>query len=339
MKTISLFLLILLALSVSAQDQNGDVNCDATINILDIVHLINFEYKGGAEPCAFASSEYWSVLDSIIYTGKYWGISRGGVSNHYFGDSSQTQVNLGVACTTGTFGISDKKHMVIGGGYYNKASEDYATIPGGAYNDATGAFSFAAGRRAKANHTGTFVWADNTDTDFSSTADNQFLIRASGGVGINVNNPQSSLHIGGTSGVDGIVFPDGTKQTTAATGGSSSFPSGGIIMWSGTLATIPSGWALCNGSNGTPNLTDRFIYGVGTGENPGAFGGTTTHTHYVDPAPASIQQSSMTQSVASGGVVDVSHEYHTHTVDIPGFTSGGGNNLPPFYKLAYIMKL
>ena len=39
-------------------------------------------------------------------------------------------------------------------------------------------------------------------------------------------------------------------------------PTGGIIMWSGTIANIPTGWALCNGTNGTPNLQDRFIVGA-----------------------------------------------------------------------------
>lgn len=43
-----------------------------------------------------------------------------------------------------------------------------------------------------------------------------------------------------------------------------SFPTGGIIMWSGTVANIPSGWALCDGTNSTPNLVDRFIVGSKT---------------------------------------------------------------------------
>jgi hypothetical protein len=56
-------------------------------------------------------------------------------------------------------------------------------------------YAFAAGRRAKANHTGAFVWADSTDADFASTGANQFLIRASGGVGIGTGNPQAALHV------------------------------------------------------------------------------------------------------------------------------------------------
>jgi hypothetical protein len=62
-------------------------------------------------------------------------------------------------------------------------------------NSAGGDYSFAAGRQAKANHKGTFVWADSSDQNFTSTNENQFLIRAGGGVGINMNNPQRSLHV------------------------------------------------------------------------------------------------------------------------------------------------
>jgi hypothetical protein len=60
-------------------------------------------------------------------------------------------------------------------------------------------YAFAAGRRAKANHTGAFVWADSTDADFASTGTNQFLIRASGGVGIGTGNPQAALHVYSTN--------------------------------------------------------------------------------------------------------------------------------------------
>ncbi len=82
-------------------------------------------------------------------------------------------------------------HTTIGGGYNNAIGDNawYATVPGGYYNVAGGFYSFAAGRQAKANHKGAFVWADSTDADFASTANNQFLIRASGGVGIGTNNP------------------------------------------------------------------------------------------------------------------------------------------------------
>lgn len=55
-------------------------------------------------------------------------------------------------------------------------------------------------------------------------------------------------------------------------------PSGFIGMWSGSANTIPTGWALCDGANGTPNLTDRFVLGAGKAYQPGATGGAATAT-------------------------------------------------------------
>jgi hypothetical protein len=71
---------------------------------------------------------------------------------------------------------------VIGGGYDNYVSGNAATVPGGEGNLAGGDYSFAAGQYAQANHSGSFVWADASYTPFASTADNQFNVRATGGV-------------------------------------------------------------------------------------------------------------------------------------------------------------
>ncbi len=70
---------------------------------------------------------------------------------------------------------------VIAGGYANLAYGNLATIPGGDQNAANGN-AFAAGHRAKAYNPGAFVWADSTDADFASSANNQFAVRANGGV-------------------------------------------------------------------------------------------------------------------------------------------------------------
>jgi hypothetical protein len=85
----------------------------------------------------------------------------------------------------------------IGGGFGNAASNDYATvgggtdnrahganstIPGGYQNEATLTDAFAAGRKAKATNQGAFVWADGTDSNYSSHASHTFNIRANGGV-------------------------------------------------------------------------------------------------------------------------------------------------------------
>lgn len=100
----------------------------------------------------------------------------------------------------------------IGGGAFNSAVASYATVPGGTDNRAAGDYSFAAGRQAKANHIGTFVWADSTAADFASTVSNQFLVRASGGVGIGTASPLTTLDVRG-------VTPEITVGTAGNTGG------------------------------------------------------------------------------------------------------------------------
>ncbi len=65
-------------------------------------------------------------------------------------------------------------------------------------NFASGDYSFAAGRRAKAYYDGDFIWADSTDADFGATAADQFLVRASGGVGLGTNAPNNQLHVAET---------------------------------------------------------------------------------------------------------------------------------------------
>ena len=86
----------------------------------------------------------------------------------------------------------------IGGGGGNIASGWFATIPGGYQNEATGQSSFAAGQFAKARHNGSFVWNDaaNLNESLSSTADNQFLVRASGGIWFGTTGNVASIPSG-----------------------------------------------------------------------------------------------------------------------------------------------
>lgn len=119
--------------------------------------------------------------------GELLGTVGGGEENTASGNSATVS---GGAANTASGGFA-----TVSGGAGNTASGWYATIPGGRLNLATD-YAFAAGRRAKANHTGTFVWADSQDADFASTGTDQFLIRAAGGVGINADTPGALLQVG-----------------------------------------------------------------------------------------------------------------------------------------------
>lgn len=114
----------------------------------------------------------------------------------------------------------------------------------------------------------------------------------------------ANLAVNGTSILSGSVTMNSLPTATSATNynflvqqsnkvvkqvAAAPIPVGGIIMWSGTIATIPSGWKLCNGSNGTPNLRDKFVVGAhsdlsGTAKSnvEGSYnqsGGDISHNH------------------------------------------------------------
>jgi trimeric autotransporter adhesin len=79
---------------------------------------------------------------------------------------------------------SSADYATVGGGLVNTSSGNYAMVPGGNLNNAAGDYSFAAGHRAKANHIGSFVWADDHNFDFASTAANKVRFRCTSGFDI-----------------------------------------------------------------------------------------------------------------------------------------------------------
>jgi microcystin-dependent protein len=183
-------------------------------------------------------------------------------------------------------------------------------------------------------------------------------------------------------------------------------PAGIITMWSGSVASIPSGWTLCNGSNGTPDLRGRFIIGAGGSYNPGNTGGSESvtlttanlaahthsvsgttatdgshnhggntsiigdHTHssgiyngkgLVDPTTTTTNAGTGSGSIgfsvwltqplgstfgsAAGGhshTISTTGSTHSHSISLTSGSTGSATaheNRPPYYALAYIMKL
>lgn len=106
----------------------------------------------------------------------------------------------------------------------------------------------------------------------------------------------------------------GTNTTQVATTAfvqQNGVPVGGIIMWSGIIANIPQGYALCNGSNGTPDLRDKFIIGAGNTYSPAATGGSATATLVEANLPSHTH--TCTGATAAAGS-------HTHTATDSGHT-------------------
>lgn len=115
------------------------------------------------------------------------------------GDRNQA-THVASAALGGTLNVASGQNATTLGGSQNTASSFTDVTVGGYFNRAAGGYSLAAGYGAKADHIGSFVWSgwEDPHADFVSTARSQFLVRAAGGVGINMNAPTTALHVNGT---------------------------------------------------------------------------------------------------------------------------------------------
>ena len=185
-----------------------------------------------------------------------------------------------------------------------------------------------------------------------STASHSHIMQSTGGTGLYMSEEENIIPP-----YYEMAFIE--KETNDPT-----IPTGLIVMWTGSIDSIPAGWELCNGSSGTPDLQEKFIRGAPPGEDPGTLGGTVSHNHTYTEIPTH------THTIASGGS---SHSHgstygvdrtvgalilntavyratsgntnnrdvpHTHTVPQVGqvtCTSQNTDNLPSYYKVAFIM--
>jgi len=156
---------------------------------------------------------------------------------------------------------------------------------------------------------------------------------------------------------DVAVTPSGLSATGIV-------PQGGIIMWSGAIASIPADWGLCDGTQNTPDLRSRFVVGAGTTYAPNATGGSADaivveHAHNVsssgrlslnDPGHnhGGLINDNGSGDDGPGSPNDADYQDFTN-INTTGISISGGTefegstgtnaNLPPYYALAYIMRL
>jgi hypothetical protein len=145
---------------------------------------------GGWSNTASANSGTVGGGEGNNASGVHASVVGGGYENQASGDTATVGGGAGNTASgiQGTIGggwsnTASGHGATVGGGGGNTASGNTATVPGGEANTAQGDYSFAAGYRAKANHTGSFVWADyfTYSVDFASTANNEFSARTTGG--------------------------------------------------------------------------------------------------------------------------------------------------------------
>ena len=113
-----------------------------------------------------------------------------------------------------------------------------------------------------------------------------------------------------------------------------SWSKGFILNWEGAIVDIPDGWALCNGSNGTPDLRDRFLVGAGNTYAVDDTGGLLSHEHR-------FRGDSHYHGIPGGVPLTTDLIPYAAQTD-PGVAQGdfdSSNHLSPYYALAYIMYL
>ena len=163
-----------------------------------------------------------------------------------------------------------------------------------------------------------------------------------------------------------VLADDGVTTFESHLADNVHIPKGLIAMWSGLISEIPNGWALCDGTNGTPNLKDRFIMGATTDATINKTGGQNEVTLTIDELPSHAHTGSTNSagahthdlridgkeddsgtrvrragSASSWRIITIpSAGNHTHTIALDN--TGGGlphENRPAYYTLAFIMKV
>ncbi|MBK5275674.1 MAG: tail fiber protein [Desulfuromonadales bacterium] len=200
---------------------------------------------------------------------------------------------------------------------------------------------------------GTFFWSE---TQTVNVRNGNFAVALGNINPLNPTQFSSNVYVGLTLGSDSEMTPRQTLVSVPfAFNANNGVPQGVIVMWSGAINQIPSGWALCNGTAGTPDLRDRFVVGAGNTYIPGTTGGNTTinlqHGHIINDHTHSgttgSSNSNKSRNEGSSSSFTLPETAHGHS-----FTTGGASDRgtssslstaqdvrPPYYALAYIMKL
>lgn len=293
-----------------------DARAKAAISVTDSGGDGSLSYDDGvitwSGPSATEVRTHLSAGTGVSYSGGQFSIGQavGTSDNVTFGNA--TVQNLTVSGTTTT----------VNSNVVNIA-DSVITLN----SDETGTPSQPAGieieRGTSANVS--FLWDESEDEWTTGgerikagTFEGALLGNASTATALETSRTIAGQSFNGTSNIS-IAPTDLTGVTASATALNTAsehyVPTGGIIMWSGSIASIPTGWALCDGTNSTPDLQDRFVVGAGNIYNPNTSGGgTATLTVANLPAHNHPASSSSTSYVSDPG--------HTHTQNM------GNSNVP-----------
>lgn len=334
------------------KDKNGDVNIVYPVTKAENVEGLFGE--NGKIP-----SDQLPDMDYLPLAG---GTMTGNISFTYTGELNDTErtVDIGGLVLSGGMGGS---YINLGNGITTITSDlsETALAVGLMENNVQDAIGFIISNSSAMNQ------MYGTTTGINTTSD----INMSGHSITNLKAPTSNTDATNKEYVDGEI--------------ESVIPTGVIVMWSGSTSSVPTGWALCNGQNGTPDLRDRFIVGAGNSYSVGSKGGADSVTLTTSQMPSHAHSlnvnsfnvkinfdsgverasdkgtnisgthntiaeagSGSQYGIRIGSTASYDNGYavsdltHASTIDASISNSGSDQsheNRPPYYALAFIMKL
>ncbi len=187
----------------------------------------------------------------------------------------------------------------------------------------------------------------------------KLTVDKSGNVGIGTEEPKAKLDIAGDIAVNGIDIVSELNELKQQVSKLGTMPKGIILPWYVQSGPVPDGWYICDGSNGTPDLLNKFLMGVGGFADVGATGGkneqsennTLGHALTIDEMPAHSHNTKRSESTAGDGVYPAGNYMGNTNPANAGTVSdtGGGNahyhklpnidNRPAYVSVIFIMKV
>jgi len=308
--------------------------CTVATGIAGVPQMINFQGR-------LTDEEDTALDDTLSITFSIYADSTGGIQ-------LWTEINGSVIVSKGIFNVLLGNINPISDTVFTGAKRWLSmNVEGEEMEPPKPIASVGYAFHSATSDTAEYAHIATSDGDWTISGNNMYSA-VSGSVGIGTTEPDEELHVvGNMKMVDGnqaagkVLTSDasgvGTWQT--ASGG---IPSGVIVMWWGLIGSIPEGWALCDGTNGTPDLRDRFIVGAGSSYIVGATGGEAFHTLTINEMPSHTHTTTWYEHGGEPGPPHPTGAQHTHPFTSTSNPTGGDQpheNRPPYYSLAYIMKL
>ena len=186
----------------------------------------------------------------------------------------------------------------------------------------------------------TGVFSDNSGT-FADVTSLTLTVQTRGGDLLILFRGRVDTSDTGGAGYQVRADIDGTAlRVNTYSGGATKVPTGMIMIWSGSTASIPSGWQICDGTNGTPDLRDRFVVGAGSTYAVAATGGSATQADHNEHDTHATHSTHSNQGFLTGvgaNALDLTTESGAHSAHSAHAAHGAhGTNLPPYYALAYV---